>query len=144
MGGLDARYLISKLGYEKKVASLTMIATPNRGSPIAQFALSVTTWSEALKKTFGFILGDHLGKKQISDSIYQLTPSYLESIFNKNIKDRPEVYYQSWSGVSSFLGINSQDQIHPLLLFSFSILNLYFSESKTVGFVDIPVTKLET
>jgi hypothetical protein len=42
MGGLDARYLISKLGYGTKVASLTTISTPHRGSPLADVALGLT------------------------------------------------------------------------------------------------------
>ena len=39
MGGLDARYLISSLGYGDSVASLTTVATPHRGSPIADYVL---------------------------------------------------------------------------------------------------------
>ena len=36
-GGLDARYLISRLGYADRVASLTTVATPHGGIPIALF-----------------------------------------------------------------------------------------------------------
>src|SRR5438876_4768867 len=35
MGGLDARYAISRLGLSDKVASLTTIGTPHLGTPIA-------------------------------------------------------------------------------------------------------------
>lgn len=35
MGGLDARYAISRLGLSSRVASLTTIGTPHRGTPIA-------------------------------------------------------------------------------------------------------------
>jgi triacylglycerol lipase len=35
MGGLDARYAISRLGLDARVASLTTIGTPHRGTPIA-------------------------------------------------------------------------------------------------------------
>src|SRR4051812_43807637 len=31
MGGLDARYLASKLGFADRIASITTIGTPNRG-----------------------------------------------------------------------------------------------------------------
>src|SRR4051812_39206727 len=32
MGGLDARYLVSQLGFGERVASITTLGTPNRGS----------------------------------------------------------------------------------------------------------------
>jgi triacylglycerol lipase len=35
MGGLDARYAISRLGLAPRVASLTTIGTPHRGTPLA-------------------------------------------------------------------------------------------------------------
>lgn len=35
MGGLDGRYLISRLGYAERVRSLTTVATPHRGSVLA-------------------------------------------------------------------------------------------------------------
>ena len=35
MGGLDARYMISKLGMHEKVEALVTISTPHRGSPYA-------------------------------------------------------------------------------------------------------------
>jgi triacylglycerol lipase len=41
MGGLDSRYLISKLGYGDRVASLTTISTPHRGSAIADVLLKI-------------------------------------------------------------------------------------------------------
>ncbi|MEM1271425.1 MAG: lipase, partial [Bacteroidota bacterium] len=40
MGGLDARYLISVLGAHQNVATLTTVATPHHGSPLASFVLS--------------------------------------------------------------------------------------------------------
>lgn len=37
-GGLDARYLISSMGWSDKIASLSMLGTPNRGSNAADVA----------------------------------------------------------------------------------------------------------
>ena len=37
MGGLDARYMISRLDMADRVLSLTTIATPHRGSPFADW-----------------------------------------------------------------------------------------------------------
>jgi triacylglycerol lipase len=40
-GGIDARYMISKLGMASHVASLTTINTPNRGTPLADRLLRI-------------------------------------------------------------------------------------------------------
>src|SRR5262249_46024994 len=37
MGGLDARHLISRLGFSGRVRSLTTVATPHRGSALAEW-----------------------------------------------------------------------------------------------------------
>jgi triacylglycerol lipase len=39
MGGLDARYLISRLGMADRILSLTTVATPHRGSPLADWGM---------------------------------------------------------------------------------------------------------
>jgi triacylglycerol lipase len=39
MGGLDARYMISRMGMSDRVLSLTTIGTPHRGSSFADWAL---------------------------------------------------------------------------------------------------------
>jgi triacylglycerol lipase len=39
MGGLDARYMISKLGMDDQVAALLTVTTPHRGSPYADWCL---------------------------------------------------------------------------------------------------------
>ncbi len=41
-GGLDSRHMITHLGMAEKVRTLTTIATPHRGSPIADWAISKT------------------------------------------------------------------------------------------------------
>lgn len=40
-GGLDARYAISVLGYDDRVATLTTVATPHRGSPLGDYVLGL-------------------------------------------------------------------------------------------------------
>lgn len=39
MGGLDARYMISRLGMADRVAGLLTVSTPHRGSPYADYML---------------------------------------------------------------------------------------------------------
>ena len=41
MAGLDARYMISKLGMADKVATLVTIGTPHRGSYFADWGVKV-------------------------------------------------------------------------------------------------------
>src|SRR5438552_7629712 len=41
MGGLDARYAISRLGLADRVASLTTIATPHLGTPLADMGKAI-------------------------------------------------------------------------------------------------------
>ena len=43
MGGLDARFAISRLGLSDRVASLVTIGSPHRGTPLADLALSRAT-----------------------------------------------------------------------------------------------------
>lgn len=43
-GGLDCKYLIEKLGMEDRVASLTTLCTPHKGSPIASLFLKFPRW----------------------------------------------------------------------------------------------------
>jgi triacylglycerol lipase len=43
MGGLDARYAITRLGLAGRVASLVTIGAPHRGTPLAEFPLARVT-----------------------------------------------------------------------------------------------------
>jgi triacylglycerol lipase len=40
MGGLDARFMISKLGMDRRVVSLTTLGTPHRGTSFADWGIS--------------------------------------------------------------------------------------------------------
>ncbi|MBQ2471525.1 MAG: hypothetical protein II508_02910, partial [Acholeplasmatales bacterium] len=43
-GGLDAKYMIEKLGMEDYVQSLTTLCTPHKGSPVASSILKLPKW----------------------------------------------------------------------------------------------------
>jgi triacylglycerol lipase len=43
-GGLDSRYMISKLNMDEHVASLTTLSTPHRGSKLSTKLLSMPKW----------------------------------------------------------------------------------------------------
>ena len=97
-GGLDARYMISSLGMADKVASLTTISTPHRGSELVD-VLSGMKESRyrkicnTLNKTFKR-LGDPA--PDAYNASKQLKPEYLEK-FNKENPDMPGVFYQSYA-----------------------------------------------
>lgn len=77
MGGLDARYAISRLGLSGRVASLVTIGSPHRGTPLAGLALSRAT-ARLLR----------------IDALRDLDPSALER-FNRDTPDAPAVAYCS-------------------------------------------------
>ncbi len=110
MGGLDTRRLISRLGYEDKIASLSMIGTPNRGSYIADL---VTGLAESFKENpqkemqeLTQIMGELFvttdpNKSLLEDiigAVGDLTQLFLQDEFNPKTPDSPKVYYQSWAG----------------------------------------------
>lgn len=90
LGGLDSRFLVSRIRYDK-VASITTIATPHRGSPLAEWAVRNgelrTPWYWILR-----LCNFDLNKPRFVKS---LLPSYMEDIFNKEIRDVPAVRYFS-------------------------------------------------
>lgn len=99
-GGLDCRYLISSLGYGDRVASLTTINTPHRGSEMITLLNKLPDYiyryiSKQLNKP-SMLVGDK--KPDCYNSSKQLDPKYCEE-FNKNNPDVEGVYYQSYTSV---------------------------------------------
>ncbi len=102
MGGLDARFAISRLGLGSKVASLTTIGAPHRGTPIADLG-------SALEKWFG--LGRALEAMGVRiDAVGALTLKRMEA-FNRSVPDVRGVTYGSVVGA-----VNRKRQVNPLLL----------------------------
>ncbi len=101
-GGIECRYLISKLDMADKVSSLTTIATPHRGSILANHVLHfLCRWRLAgianlAVKLYAKILGDV--KPNPLEAAKQLTPEYM-TYFNDGVKNMEGVYYQSYGGM---------------------------------------------
>ena len=99
-GGLDSRYLISTLGYADKVATLTTINTPHRGSEL------ITILNKLPDHIYRYIaqaLGNPFklaGEKEpdVYNSSKQLDPVFCEQ-FNIDNPDSEKVYYQSYTSV---------------------------------------------
>ena len=99
MGGLDARYMISTLSMDtglrspmaERVASLTTIGTPHRGTPFADFMMElpvgqrIIQWANFYSINVGAF--EHLTEA-----------SLVEEGFNDRMPDRREVQYFSYAG----------------------------------------------
>lgn len=99
-GGLDSRYAIAKLGIEDKVATLTTVGTPHRGSQITDLA-------NKLPDSFYRRVADFMDKRfrgfgdaspDFYTACHQFNSGYAEQ-FNKDVPDSERVYYQSYASV---------------------------------------------
>jgi triacylglycerol lipase len=101
-GGLDARYAISSLGLSDKVASLTTLGTPHRGSPLADLALGLTPGAagDALN-LFLWLAGEaYANPLEVADfvaALEQFSGPGAEA-FNAANPDSAQVQYYSWAG----------------------------------------------
>ena len=97
-GGVDARYMISRLDMAGHVASLTTLSTPHHGSGLSTKLLKMPRFLAKFIafwcNTFYRILGDRnpdmlqLGQDLTQDAMVQ---------FNRDVPNDPGVYYQSYS-----------------------------------------------
>jgi triacylglycerol lipase len=104
MGGLDARFVVSTLKYGDRIASVTTLSTPHRGTPLADQMMKK---SPAGLKLWGFLVdvaarlsngASTFSKFEAMDAVKNLTEAYVEHEFNARNPDDPKVYYQSWAG----------------------------------------------
>lgn len=103
-GGLDARYLISGLGYGDVVASLTTVSTPHRGTAPADLASGMLgtlpaggVVLDAVVEVFIGLIG--LEGDDLTAQLAGLSTGTMAD-FNLEVLDDPRVTYMSWAGVS--------------------------------------------
>lgn len=111
MGGLDARFAISSLGYADRVATLTTISTPHLGTLLADAVLAPSQWfSRDALDALGHLIGESYAADAFASnvnvhaSLHDLSTTHA-STFNRENPDHPMVFYQSWAGLSNVLGI---------------------------------------
>lgn len=135
-GGVDSRVLITELGYADKVASLTTISTPHRGTSVADLAeyVSDDVISPA-GRLLGWILGALQGEPSTDEewreddevaaaydpdlvaAIDGLRPATMEQ-FNLDHPDPVAVPIFSVAGVSNSMSLDHpycRDSIWPLI-----------------------------
>ncbi len=107
LGGLDARYVISRLGMAERVLTLTTLGTPHRGSPFADWGIQ--RLERLLKPVFTFF-------NIPTQAFYDITTPACKA-FNESVPDSPRVRYFSVAGQhdGSFL--------NPEWLLSWSIVH---------------------
>jgi len=88
MGGLDARYMISRLDMAARVLTLTTLGTPHRGTAFADWGVSRF---ERLLEPVGQRLAVPL------QAFYDLTRASCQ-VFNEQVPDAPGVRYFSVAG----------------------------------------------
>ena len=99
-GGLDARYLITRLGMGEAVASLTTISTQHRGSELLDLLGKLP--DGLYRKICGMVdaafrkVGDRA--PDACTASRQLAPAFAEA-FNAETPDDPRVSYRSWATV---------------------------------------------
>lgn len=95
-GGLEARYLISTLGFAPKAASLTTICTPHQGSKAAaEWLARERICRIAGRGLEGFWRARGDRDPDFPAAVSALTPEAMAR-FNRENPDSPLVYYQSW------------------------------------------------
>ena len=133
MGGLDLRYAISRLGLGDAVVSLTTLATPHRGSSLAELGLATPArLRDMLSEVFNW-LGTSLYPNTNSDvkaALEDLTRNHVGAVFNPSVPDVKGVEYFSWSAA---VGKGTKESINSMLI----PLNRYIFEKEGVndGFV---------
>ncbi|MBP3401554.1 MAG: hypothetical protein J6K85_00680 [Clostridia bacterium] len=96
-GGLDSKYMITELGMEDKVASLTTLCTPHKGSIIASWIWKLPMW---LKRYFAFFINTFykiaLGDKH-PDAVTACDQLRARDESEETLRFSHKVYCQSYS-----------------------------------------------
>ncbi len=110
MGGLDARYMISSLGYSDRVASLTTISTPHQGTPLADLARGVVGdgGDQSLALDLFQALAGDVDPEALDRALVDLS-ELRAPVFNAGNLDVDGVYYQSFAGLSTVAGFGVSD-----------------------------------
>ncbi|MBU1431636.1 hypothetical protein KKF91_13920 [Myxococcota bacterium] len=125
-GGLDSRHLISALGYGDRIATLTTISTPHRGTPLLDVGLGLAPGAaEVVLSQLLNLLGATLveSRSNARASFEAMTEAYVQGTFNPSHPDDPRVRYISYAGRTCALGISCDDICDIEIQWSHAILS---------------------
>jgi triacylglycerol lipase len=123
MGGLDARYMVSRLGMADRVLTVTTLGTPHRGTAFAEWGILRL---ERIVKPFFNLFGIP------TQAFYDLTPASCRA-FNQAVPDMPGVRYFSVAGQHNGAYLN------PEWLLPYNIV--YKAEGPNDGIVSMTSAK---
>lgn len=97
-GGIDSRYLITHLQMADKIASLTTLSSPHRGSKMCAKLMKMPKWMAKLISFWTNLVYRIFGDKHpdLYTLATQLTDEYFIR-FNEETPNSEQVYYQSYS-----------------------------------------------
>jgi len=95
-GGIEARYMISRLGMADRVASLTTVCTPHRGSAAADAVSGLLAFRMGLADALARWAGDR--SPDCATSIRELSRPAMKA-FNEEVPDAPGVRYLSYGSL---------------------------------------------
>jgi triacylglycerol lipase len=104
-GGLDARWLATHLDPDRRVASVTTMATPHRGSQtvdVLSGLLESSLIADDILEAMADIYASWIGltsDQELLDQLAAMTTSGANA-FNAKTPDRPDVTYASWAGIT--------------------------------------------
>ncbi len=133
-GGIEARYMISRLEMANHVSSLTTLSSPHHGSGIADIILGRIKIGRIATARLVNIYARLVGDKR-PDSLRATISVSSEGMksFNKDVIDHPKVYYQSYAG-----HINKN---YPNIMWRTLARLLYTVDGKNDGLVSIQSAK---
>ncbi len=125
MGGLDARHLVAKGGFEDRVASVTSVGTPHRGTSVGDFVIKTLPEAtrlavEELVNLFGFS----------NQGLHQMTRDHVMNTLAPELADVPGVAYFSATTV-----IRNPAYRHSLPVFWLPHRMIHSIEGENDGFV---------
>ncbi len=97
-GGLEGRYLASRLGMDEHIASVTTLGSPHRGTHLADIILGrlpLPKFATArLINLYAILMGDK--RPDSLRAVVQVTTDSMKQ-FNVEVPDSMKVYYQSYA-----------------------------------------------
>jgi len=116
-GGLDARYLVSQLGYGERTKAVVTLSSPHHGTPIADIAVGIVPGPavDVINSLLG-LMGWSL------EDAEEMTTSHMDNVFNPSTPDVPGVLYWSFSGKADPLALNGDGWLQPGFDLTWSLL----------------------